>query len=123
MSQATGGSTRLAVIASLTALVLLTSHWAFADPCAEGCRSQHNTCRMNAKLLFSPRCDAALQACISGCFAQDRFNRRRDREERALPDMHGGSEIHRGQEFRGPPAFGMPGFGRPRGPGFGGGRR
>jgi len=63
-----------------------------ADPCAEACRSQHNACRMAAKLLFSSHCDAQLQSCITQCFSGARMREGRDghnlREGRP-PDMRG----------------------------------
>ncbi len=77
MSQAALPSIKFAGLALLAALALSTFAVgdAEADPCAEGCRSQHNACRMAAKLLFSARCDALLQGCIGQCFAAARMNR------------------------------------------------
>lgn len=126
MSQARWRSKGLAYVAALTALALVTVESAVADPCADACRSQHNACRMNAKLLFSPRCDAALQGCISGCFAQGRFDRGRERGRgghkqrdlrdptesrsppafRTIPQFRGPPEFHGPQGFRGPRGFG-----------------
>jgi len=63
---------------------------AHADPCAEACRSQHNACRMAAKLLFSSHCDAQLQSCITQCFAGARARDGRDSRnlrEGGPPDM------------------------------------
>jgi hypothetical protein len=103
MSQATLALKGLARVAVLSALVLTTAttRYAHADPCADACRSQHNNCRMSAKLLFSPRCDAALQNCISGCFTRGRFDRG-DRHNGRGNDERGHDE--RGsREFRGPP--------------------
>lgn len=76
-----------------------------ADPCAEACRSQHNACRMAAKLLFSPRCDAQLQGCISQCFTANRFNRdaREGREPRDFRDRRGPPDFRGPPEERGPP--------------------
>lgn len=59
-----------------------------ADACAQNCRSEHNTCRMAAKLLFSARCDSQLQACISQCFAASRL-KRMPREDRRPPEERG----------------------------------
>jgi predicted lipoprotein with Yx(FWY)xxD motif len=96
-----------ALAAVLTALMLATAGSAFADPCADACRSQHNACRMNAKLLYAPRCDSALQACLGGCFAQ--------RPERDRDHERGGRAS---REFRGPPeSRGIPEFRPPRFPG------
>lgn len=104
MVQTAGGVKGLARVVVLTGLMLATvSGPAFADPCAEGCRSQHNTCRMNTKLLYSPRCDSALQSCLSGCFAQNRF-RDREHEGRAPKESRGAPE------FRGTPEFHPPRF-------------
>jgi hypothetical protein len=38
-----------------------------ADQCVADCRSAHNQCRVAAKALSSPQCDAQLQACIDRC--------------------------------------------------------
>ncbi|MBN9247890.1 MAG: hypothetical protein J0I81_10665 [Hyphomicrobium sp.] len=86
-----------------------------ADPCAEACRSQHNACRMAAKLLFSSHCDAQLQSCITQCFSGARMREGRDvrtpREGRP-PDMRdreprgmGGDARGQGEprDMRGPP--------------------
>lgn len=125
MSRAHWRSKGLAYVAALTALALVTAESAVADPCADACRSQHNACRMNAKLLFSPRCDAALQGCISGCFAQGRFDRGRERghkphDLRAAPESRGPPAFRTIPQFRGPPEFhGPEGFRGPRGFGRG----
>lgn len=77
-----------------------------ADPCATACRSQHNACRMATKLLYTPRCDAQLQACISQCFAAGRFNRgvREGRGPEEFGDRHGPPpEMRAPPERRGPP--------------------
>lgn len=95
------GSARAVVLAGL--ILAAASGSAFADPCAEGCRSQHNNCRMNTKLLYSPRCDSALQSCLSGCFAQNRF---RDREHEGRPPKEG----HGPTDFRDQPEFRVPRF-------------
>ena len=79
-----------------SAAVLLTaaaSNAAVADPCVQSCRTQHNDCRMAAKLLLSSRCDAQLQSCISQCFAADRYGSeareiRLPREFRDLRGLH-----------------------------------
>ncbi|MBS0267383.1 MAG: hypothetical protein JSS54_00230 [Proteobacteria bacterium] len=85
-----------------------------ADPCAEACRSQHNSCRMAAKLLFSSHCDAQLQSCITQCFSGARMREGRDarnpREGRP-PDMRDGEPRGMGgdarqgepRDMRGPP--------------------
>ena len=77
MTQVTMASVKLGGVAAAAILLFFAFAGgpAKADPCAIACRSQHNACRMAAKLLFSPRCDSQLQACISGCFAAGRFNR------------------------------------------------
>ena len=84
-----------------------------ADPCAEACRSQHNACRMAAKLLFSSHCDAQLQSCITQCFAgarsRDRDNRGRPqdiraREPRGMNDPRGqGGGVGDPRDMHGPP--------------------
>ena len=71
---------------------------AVADPCVQACRSDHNACRMAAKLLMSARCDAALQACIGQCFSGNRGGRD-VRPPRDLRDFH---------EPRGPHGPGFP---------------
>jgi hypothetical protein len=38
-----------------------------ADQCVAECRNAHNQCRVAAKALSSPQCDAQLQACIDRC--------------------------------------------------------
>jgi hypothetical protein len=130
MSQATLALKGLARVAVLSALVLTTATagYAHADPCADACRSQHNNCRMSAKLLFSPRCDAALQNCISGCFTRGRFGRDRHdgrgNDERGSREFRGPPEMHDSQgprEFRGPPE--MHDSHGPHGPGRSGDRR
>ncbi len=74
-----------------------------ADPCAAACRSQHNSCRMSAKLLYASHCDAQLQSCITQCFAGARGSRNsregrphdmRDREPRGIGEP---------RDLRGPP--------------------
>jgi len=108
MFRAIGHGKELAVASVLTALMLASAGPAFADPCADACRSQHNMCRMNAKLLYSPRCDSALQSCLGGCFAQHRPSREHEREH----------EGRAAREHRGPPEFrGVPEFRPPRFPG------
>lgn len=104
MVQTAGSKKGLARIVILLGLILAAvSGPAFADPCADGCRAQHNACRMNTKLLYSPRCDSSLQSCLSGCFAQDRV-RGREREGHAPKEFRGAPE------FRGPPEFRLPKF-------------
>lgn len=104
MSQAALRSKRLALAAVLTTLALVTSKTASAEPCADACRAQHNACRMDAKLLFTPRCDAALQACISGCFSKGRFGRGHALDHKGFDE--GPRENHESPEFRGPRGFG-----------------
>lgn len=85
----------MAVLACLT-FFMLSGTAAIADPCAVACRSQHNNCRMAAKLLYPARCDAQLQDCIVRCFAAGRFNRLQ-REDRGPPDFRdrrGSGEMH-----------------------------
>ena len=111
MSQAELRSKRLALAAGLTTLVLVTSKIALAEPCADACRAQHNACRMDAKLLFTPRCDAALQTCISGCFSKSRFGRggalgHDGMGEQRPRDFRGGPENNGPPEFQGPRGFG-----------------
>ncbi len=107
------GRASLAVLA-MSAFAAQSAH---ADPCAEACRSQHNSCRMAAKLLFSAHCDAQLQSCITQCFAgarvrdgrdnRDGRNPRegrppdmRDRDVRGMGDPRGQGEP---RDMRGPP--------------------
>jgi hypothetical protein len=113
VSQALLASMKQGGMAVLAILIYFTfaGNPAKADGCAISCRSQHNACRMAAKLLFSPRCDAQLQACISQCFAAGRFNRglREGREFPALRDRD-----RRGVDVGGPPIVrGMPEIGGP----------
>jgi hypothetical protein len=95
-----------------------------ADPCAEACRSQHNDCRMAAKLLFSGRCDAQLQGCIMQCFAAARINRDRElregRDLRDFRDRRGPTDMRGPPDFRGPPEARVQPDMRPglRGPGL-----
>ena len=119
MSQGMFASMKLAEAAVVAALIVFAfaATPANADPCAVACRSEHNACRMAAKLLFSPRCDAQLQACISQCFAAGRFNRgqREDRapaefrDHRGPPEMRDPPDMRRPPEMRGPPGGGPPG--------------
>lgn len=96
MFQAAVKSIKLVGRASLAVLAMSTfaAGSAHADTCAEACRSQHNSCRMAAKLLFSSHCDAQLQSCITQCFSGARMREGRDghnlREGRGRPpDMRG----------------------------------
>ena len=77
MSLTAFASTRIwgMAFAAFLAVLAMSAGAAQADPCADSCRSQHNGCRMAAKLLYSARCDAQLQSCISQCFAAGRFSR------------------------------------------------
>jgi hypothetical protein len=115
----TGGMVILAILI-LSAFAVRS---ATADPCAEACRSQHNDCRMAAKLLFSGRCDAQLQGCIMQCFAAARANRDRDlregRDLRDFRDRRGPADMRGPPDFRGPPEAHVPPDMRPgfRGPG------
>jgi hypothetical protein len=109
----------MAVLAVL-AVSAFAAGAANADPCAEACRSQHNSCRMAAKLLFSSHCDAQLQTCITQCFSGARSRDRDNRNPReARPDMRpdarqdprgmneprgaGGSMGDHPRDMRGPP--------------------
>ncbi len=76
------------VIVAVAIFVVFAVPAARADACAQNCRSEHNTCRMAAKLLFSARCDSQLQACISQCFAANRL-KRMPREDRGPPNEKG----------------------------------
>ncbi len=38
-----------------------------ADNCVSQCRSAHNQCRIAAKAVSAPQCDAQLQACMERC--------------------------------------------------------
>jgi hypothetical protein len=116
---------------SLAAAVVLavTCAPAVADGCAVSCRSQHNNCRMAAKLLYSQTCDAQLQNCISQCFSENRFNREgragrgpgEFRERRGQGEFGGGPpEMRRPSE--GGPGGAMREFRGERGPRFLGGR-
>jgi hypothetical protein len=37
------------------------------EACVAQCRAAHNQCRMAAKSISAPKCDAQLQACIERC--------------------------------------------------------
>jgi hypothetical protein len=37
------------------------------EGCVAQCRSAHNQCRIAAKAVSSPQCDAQLQACLERC--------------------------------------------------------
>lgn len=37
------------------------------DGCVAQCRSAHNQCRISAKAVSAPHCDAQLQACMERC--------------------------------------------------------
>ncbi len=104
VSQAAMPSMKLAGTALFAVLALsaFAVGQARAEPCAEACRSQHNSCRMAAKLLFSGRCDAQLQACITQCFAAARFGRdgREGHDPRDMRDPRG---MHGPGDMRGPP--------------------
>lgn len=107
MSRTAWASTKreVMVIVAVAILFAFAVPAAKADPCAQNCRSEHNTCRMAAKLLFSARCDAQLQACISQCFAANRL-KRMPREDRGPPDLRdrrGPPELHGPPDDRGPP--------------------
>jgi hypothetical protein len=83
---------RLALSAiAATLLTAAASDTDVADPCVQSCRTQHNACRMAAKLLLSSRCDAQLQSCISECFAAGRFRREQHdlRPAREFRDLRG----------------------------------
>ena len=98
-------------VLALLILFTLAGTPAQADPCAIACRSQHNSCRMAAKLLYPARCDAQLQDCIVHCFAAGRFNRlpREDRgppdfrDRRGPGDLRGPPGSRGGQDLRGSP--------------------
>lgn len=111
MSQAALASIKSAglVLLAVLALSAFAVGSANAEPCAEACRSQHNACRMAAKLLFSARCDAQLQSCITQCFAAARFGH----------DARGGRDardMHDPRDMRGPPDRGDRGPPDMRGP-------
>lgn len=59
----------LAGLAILGGIALGTGHskLALADNCAAQCRSGHNQCRIAAKAVSAPQCDAQLQACLERC--------------------------------------------------------
>jgi hypothetical protein len=132
----TGGLRSLAAVVALAAI----SAPALAEICAVSCRSQHNNCRMAAKLLYSQTCDAQLQNCISRCFSENRLNREgragrgaaEFRERRDQGEFGGGPPEMRRPPEGGPPAIRRPpegGAGGPmrefrgeRGPRFLGGR-
>lgn len=110
-------SVRIGGTAILAALIIVacSANVANADPCAIACRSQHNACRMATKLLYTPRCDAQLQACISQCFAAARFNRgaHEGRGPDDFRDRRGPPpDMRLPPERRGPPRE----FNDPRGP-------
>ncbi|MBY0558379.1 hypothetical protein [Hyphomicrobium sp.] len=97
----------MAALAVLAVLAVAAGD-ASADPCADSCRSQHNSCRMAAKLLYSAHCDAQLQSCITQCFSGARS---RDRDNRSPRDIPRGMSEPRGvgggmgepRDMRGPP--------------------
>jgi hypothetical protein len=68
-----------AAVAATLLLAISGADAAFADPCVQNCRAQHNFCRMKKKLLLSPRCDAQLQSCLFHCF-RGKGSRGRDRD-------------------------------------------
>ncbi|RUO99880.1 hypothetical protein [Hyphomicrobium sp.] len=116
MSLTAFASTRIwgMAFAAFLAVLAMSAGAAQADPCADSCRSQHNGCRMAAKLLYSARCDAQLQSCISQCFAAGRFSREREgrdhrgefgdrRDMRPPVDMRGPPEGRVPPEMHGPP--------------------
>jgi hypothetical protein len=91
-------------------LALAATGPAHADPCVQGCRGQHNACRMATKLLMAPACDAQLQNCMVGCFAAARGGRDRDfrgdrggfPHDRGFPgdrDFRGGREFPGGRDM------------------------
>lgn len=112
MFQAASVSIKSFGMAALAVLAVLAfaAGDASADPCADSCRSQHNSCRMAAKLLYSAHCDAQLQSCITQCFSGAR-SRDRDRTPRDVrPDPRGMSEPRGAgagmgdpRDMRGPP--------------------
>lgn len=57
----------LAVGGSIVAFGEPGTDLAQADQCVSECRSEHNQCRVEAKAISSPQCDAKLQACIDRC--------------------------------------------------------
>lgn len=102
----------MAALAVLAVLAFAAGN-ASADPCADSCRSQHNSCRMAAKLLYSAHCDAQLQSCITQCFSGAR-SRDRDRDNRSPREMRpdprgmndprgGGVRMGEPRDMRGPP--------------------
>ncbi len=103
VSQPTSASTMIKGAILVAAFVVSASQAQAgpSDPCVLGCRSQHNDCRMAAKLLFANRCDAMLQNCINRCFGAERFNRdaARGRDLRDLGDF---------RDRRGPPEMRLP---------------
>jgi len=67
-----------AAVSGLVMLAAFGASNANADPCVDGCRGDHNSCRMTTKLLSSPRCDAQLQSCITRCFRRSGPSSRRE---------------------------------------------
>lgn len=59
----------LAGIAVLGGIHLGTSNIQLVrnENCVSQCRAAHNQCRIAAKAVSAPQCDAQLQACIERC--------------------------------------------------------
>lgn len=57
----------LALLGAVVATALPEVEMANSDSCIAQCRSAHNQCRLAAKSVSSPQCDAQLQACIERC--------------------------------------------------------
>lgn len=57
----------LAVLGAVAATAMPDVEMASRDSCVAQCRSAHNQCRIAAKAVSSPQCDAQLQACMERC--------------------------------------------------------
>jgi hypothetical protein len=55
------------IIAGVLGAIGSTVELARADNCVAQCRAAHNQCRIAAKAVSAPQCDAQLQACIERC--------------------------------------------------------
>lgn len=54
-------------LAAVTAIFAPETAKANRAGCAAQCRAAHNQCRMAARSVSAPRCDAQLQSCLERC--------------------------------------------------------
>ena len=57
----------LLIVGAVLAAAAPNAVFADRDRCISQCRTAHNQCRMAAKAVLSPQCDAALQSCLDRC--------------------------------------------------------